>query len=155
MNKLTITLSIIFILAIVTGGGAVVYSKIRGIRNNNPLNIRRGDDWQGLAPQQTDESFCQFTDAVYGIRAGARILQNYSKRGVNTLEKIISAWAPASENDLASYINDVVNKTGFDRKKIISKNAGDYSALIAAMISHENGFNPYSSDTINKGISLA
>ncbi|MEQ2017041.1 structural protein, partial [Photorhabdus bodei] len=34
----------------------------RGIRNNNPGNIRWGDDWQGLIPasQRTDKSFCQF-----------------------------------------------------------------------------------------------
>ena len=33
----------------------------RGIRNNNPLNIRRSkDQWQGLRAQQTDASFCQF-----------------------------------------------------------------------------------------------
>ena len=34
----------------------------RGIRNNNPLNIRRTakDQWKGLRAQQTDASFCQF-----------------------------------------------------------------------------------------------
>ena len=39
----------------------------RGIRNNNPLNIRRGkDQWQGLRAQQTDASFCQFESLDYG-----------------------------------------------------------------------------------------
>ena len=34
----------------------------RGIRNNNPLNIRRSkDQWQGLRAQQTDASFCTAT----------------------------------------------------------------------------------------------
>lgn len=34
----------------------------RGIRNNNPGNIRWGDDWKGLVPkeQRTDKAFCQF-----------------------------------------------------------------------------------------------
>ena len=33
----------------------------RGIRNNNPLNIRRSkDQWKGLKAQQQDASFCQF-----------------------------------------------------------------------------------------------
>ncbi len=40
----------------------------RGIRNNNPGNIRRGDDWLGLvqADKCTDKDFCQFT--APGIR---------------------------------------------------------------------------------------
>ena len=39
----------------------------RGIRNNNPLNIRRTakDQWQGLRAQQTDASFCQFESLDY------------------------------------------------------------------------------------------
>lgn len=33
----------------------------RGIRNNNPLNIRRSaDHWQGMRDEQTDPSFVQF-----------------------------------------------------------------------------------------------
>ena len=32
--------------------------KSRGLRNNNPLNIRRSaDQWQGMATTQTDKSF--------------------------------------------------------------------------------------------------
>ena len=39
----------------------------RGIRNNNPLNIRRTakDQWKGLRAQQTDASFCQFDSLEY------------------------------------------------------------------------------------------
>ena len=47
----------------------------RGIRNNNPLNIRRGkDQWQGLRAQQTDASFCQFESLEYGWRAAFYLL---------------------------------------------------------------------------------
>ena len=54
----------------------------RGIRNNNPGNIRWGDNWKGLVPEdkRTDRSFCQFIDVKYGIRAIARILLNYRNR---------------------------------------------------------------------------
>ena len=32
----------------------------RSLRNNNPLNIRRGkDQWKGLRAQQEDAPFCQ------------------------------------------------------------------------------------------------
>ena len=47
----------------------------RGIRNNNPLNIRRSkDQWQGLRKEQTDPSFCQFENLAYGWRAAFRLL---------------------------------------------------------------------------------
>lgn len=42
----------------------------RGLRNNNPLNIRRNNTkWQGLSATQTDKSFFQFKTMAYGYRA--------------------------------------------------------------------------------------
>lgn len=61
----------------------------RGIRNNNPGNIRWGDDWKGLVPkdQRTDKSFCQFTTPEYGIRAMIIILRNYQRKyGLDTVK---------------------------------------------------------------------
>ena len=47
----------------------------RGIRNNNPLNIRRSkDQWQGMRREQTDPSFCQFENLAYGWRAAFKLL---------------------------------------------------------------------------------
>ena len=40
---------------------------MRGIRNNNPLNIRHSADrWQGARMKQTDPSFVQFKTMAYG-----------------------------------------------------------------------------------------
>ena len=42
----------------------------RGIKNNNPLNIRHSaDQWQGAREEQTDKEFVQFTSMAYGYRA--------------------------------------------------------------------------------------
>ena len=47
----------------------------RGIRNNNPLNIRRSaDKWQGLKAQQEDREFFQFSEMKWGWRAAFRLL---------------------------------------------------------------------------------
>ena len=47
----------------------------RGIRNNNPLNIRRSkDQWQGMKKEQTDGAFCQFENLAYGWRASFMLL---------------------------------------------------------------------------------
>ena len=40
--------------------------KSRGLRNNNPLNIRHSADrWRGVRKEQTDPSFVQFESMAY------------------------------------------------------------------------------------------
>lgn len=133
------------------------YSLPRGIRVNNPLNIREdkdsGDAWQGEAAYNFDASFEEFTSPEYGIRAAVRILRNYRSRGIKTLEQIIATWAPANENNVEAYVKSVSKKTGISRGTVITD--GDFPALIAAMIYHENGQQPYAMSVINKGIALA
>ena len=47
----------------------------RGIKNNNPLNIRHSaDQWQGAREEQTDKEFVQFTSMAYGYRAAWKVL---------------------------------------------------------------------------------
>ena len=140
-----------------TGGAAVVsYLGGRGIRNNNPGNIRlSGTTWQGQVPpaEQTDDEFVQFTDPKYGIRAMARILNNYALRGLNTIREVISTWAPPSENNTESYIHAVAQRLNLSPDSIIVDSAKP--ALIAAIIQHENGSQPYPVELIKQGISLA
>ena len=63
----------------------------RGIRNNNPGNIRRGSSrWLGLSPLQSDSEFCQFDTLTYGIRALLVLLRSYyNKYHCNTIPKQI------------------------------------------------------------------
>lgn len=85
----------------------------RGIRNNNPLNIRIGNHWIGEVEEPTDKEFEQFTNIIYGLRAGFILLRRYINRyGLNTVHDIISRWAPASENNTANYIKLVSNSMG-------------------------------------------
>ena len=88
----------------------------RGIRLNNPGNIKHGDDWQGMSAEQADPDFITFISPVWGIRAMARTLTTYSTSyGLNTVEGIIGRWAPESENDTASYIAHVASALGVDQ----------------------------------------
>ena len=73
----------------------------RGLRNNNPLNIRHNKDvFQGEV-KGTDKAFKTFSTMPYGYRAAFVTLATYNSRGWNTIEKIISRWAPPCENDTA------------------------------------------------------
>lgn len=134
-------------------------SGVRGIRNNNPGNIRWGDDWQGLVPksERTDKSFCQFTAPEYGIRAMIIILRNYEKKhGLNTARKIINRWAPPVENDTEAYINSVAKQVGVDADKVIDvTDSRVMIPLLEAIITHENGSQPYDFETFVKAIDLA
>ncbi len=128
----------------------------RGIRNSNPGNIELGSDkWQGLSADQTDGRFAQFDSPEYGIRAMAKVLGNYQvKHGLNTPREMIGRWAPAGENDVGSYAASVAKNSGLDPDAPIDLSR-DGAALIAAMIQHENGQQPYDQATISKGIQMA
>lgn len=81
----------------------------RAVRNNNPLNIRRTTDkWVGLCAVQSDNEFYRFISPLYGFRAAFIILRTYVNRySVDTIEKIITRWAPPLENNTESYINTI------------------------------------------------
>lgn len=91
--------------------------KARGIRNNNPLNIRHSADrWEGARMEQTDRSFVQFTSMAYGYRAAWKILESYWKHCRQegkpfTVKNIIGRWAPPSENDTRAYLRTVLRLT--------------------------------------------
>lgn len=130
----------------------------RGIRNNNPGNIRWGDEWKGLLPevQRTDKSFCQFRTPEFGIRAMIIILRNYqSKYGLKTVTGIIKRWAPPNENDTQAYIRSVAMATRTDADKPIDlKDSRKLFPLLQAIIKHENGTQPYEYDVFIRALDL-
>lgn len=81
----------------------------RGIRNNNPANIRRGCNWKGLVNTPTDKEFCQFTSMTWGVRALLVTLRTYVvKYHLHTVREIITRWAPPSDgNNTEKYIEFV------------------------------------------------
>ena len=82
----------------------------RGIRNNNPLNIRKGNNWVGES-ESRDNEFETFSHHKYGFRAAAKLIRNYQKRyGLNTVSLIIGRWAPPNENDTGNYAQFVANQ---------------------------------------------
>lgn len=81
----------------------------RGLRNNNPGNLRLSKDkWQGLRLVQTDKEFFQFETMAHGYRALIRTLQNYRKlHKCQTIADFISRYAPKIENNTVGYIQRV------------------------------------------------
>ena len=84
----------------------------RGIKNNNPANIRRSaSKWLGLSYIQSDKQFCQFISMSYGIRAFFMLMRTYRyKYHCMTPRSILTRFAPASENNLDAYIRFIESK---------------------------------------------
>ena len=135
----------------------MAYKLTRGIRNNNPGNIRKtGIRWQGMAPEveQTDKEFVRFIAPEWGIRAMARDLKTDYSQGQRTVRALINEWAPPIENDTSAYVSAVSRALGVGPDDTLTLSA-HLDPLVRAIIKHENGFQPYSDDIIGKGISLA
>lgn len=113
----------------------------RGLRNNNPLNIKIGNDWQGERAVNTDGVFEQFTSIEYGYRAAFIILRKYIKKyGRNTIRKIVDAWAPDGEPYQSNYKKRVSALTNLHIDHPISyEDAPIMVALVQAMAAVENG----------------
>lgn len=128
----------------------------RGIRNNNPLNIKIGNDWQGERPINTDGVFEQFETPEYGYRAAFIILRKYiTKYNRNTIHKIIDSWAPDGEPYQSNY-----KKRVCDLASIGVHDPIDYAnktlmvAIVQAMACVENGI-PVDKHPIIKGYEMA
>lgn len=113
----------------------------RGIRNNNPLNIRHGNVWLGEVSQPTDPEFEQFNTMECGLRAAFVILRRYIRRyGHNTIRSIISTWAPNTENNTAAYIQRVATQVKLDADTPIKyEDAETMCKIVSAMCLVENG----------------
>ena len=89
----------------------------RGIRNNNQLNVRVGNNWLGEVANPTDNVFEQFQTMYYGCRAAFIILRTYIVRHkIKTIDGIIRRWAPSNENNTEAYILHVCRVTGMGSK---------------------------------------
>lgn len=128
----------------------------RGIRNNNPLNIRIGNVWLGEVAEPTDPNFEQFVNMLYGVRAGFVLIRRYIKHyHRNTVRSIIQAWAPPSENNTEAYIARVSSLIGIaDDTPISYEDSPMVCRLVAAMIMWECG-QPVDMKIIEKAYTMA
>ena len=140
----------------------------RGLRNKNPLNIRRSADrWVGARAEQTDPSFVQFESMAYGYRAAWKTLESYWKhfkaqRQPFTVRNIIHRWAPPSENHTDAYVRTVLQLTSLGGNEHLPRPFMGYlleklAYLLAAMTVMECGIpmEQVDMDAIWEGYDLA
>lgn len=123
----------------------------RGMRNNNPCNIRISTDkFQGEVQPSQDKEFKQFETMAYGYRAAFRVLRTYiNNYKCDTIRKIISRWAPKSENHTENYIKVVSERSGIpENDPVYPDNREMMVRIVAAMSYIENGREAVMSDVI-------
>lgn len=117
----------------------------RGIRNNNPGNIRLSSSrWQGQKRFQFDTAFVEFEDPVFGLRALMRLLLTYYIRhGLDTVTALVNRYAPPAENATDAYIAAVCKRLGVDKNAVIDvMERRTLVTLARAITRHENGRPP-------------
>lgn len=114
----------------------------RGLRNNNPGNIRISKTkYLGEVRPSQDSAFRQFRSIDYGYRAMFVVLYTYQRRhGINTIADMIIRYAPAIENHTTEYIRAVAEASGVpSTSHITTTNADVMIPIVAAMSKVENG----------------
>lgn len=125
----------------------------RGIRNNNPGNIDfRGQSGANL--EKPGGRFARFETAYDGLKALSRQLMRYFEgkttgKPLQTLNDIISTWAPGNENNTGAYIANLSKMMGVAPDAILNlKDPQVMTSLMNGIIHHENGRNPYPGELV-------
>lgn len=112
-----------------------------GFRNNNPGNLRvTSAAWVGKLWDNRGKGFERFINMRYGLRALLINLSTGHKRGVNTVQSIITKYAPASDgNNTAKYITDVAKALGVNPNAKLSLTKSVHIGLAKAIVKVETG----------------
>ncbi len=123
---------------------------VRGLRNNNPGNLVTSDViYDGEIRPSQDRVFRQFKTMAYGYRAMFMLMAHYLKKGIDTIEKIITTYSPPHENPTAAYINQVSRATGIPKDRKLEKtNGADFFKIVLAISHVENGVKAVESDVL-------
>lgn len=131
----------------------------RGIRNNNPLNIRyvEKNNWQGRVKTKKDFQFEEFTSMFWGYRAAFLIIYKYmTLYNLHTPFQICARWAPIGDNNNPSaYAKFVCNRMGCGlNDELDFRDPLQMIRLASAMTEMENG-KGVALENIKRGYMLA
>lgn len=120
----------------------------RGIWNKNPCNIRHSTAFIWKGELSMDYSgFCRFADPIDGLRAAVINFHNYQELDHRrTVADMIARQAPNTENNTLAYTRYVATRL------LVSENdpidfMGCWREFLRAVVSYENGQDPYSEET--------
>lgn len=136
------------------------YANVRGIRNNNPGNLGFAGQ-SGAKRENGTGRFASFDTPEAGIAAMSKQIDLFYtgksrnvKAPAQTVSALINAWAPPNENNTSAYIAKVAKTLGVDpNAKLNMADPKVKTAFMKAVVTHENGGNPYSDAVYAAGLS--
>lgn len=113
----------------------------RGIRNNNPGNLRKSSvKWAGKVDNPLESAFESFSTMAYGLRAAIRNANTHWTRGKKSIAQLVSIWAPPSENNTTAYVAAVAKAAGIaSNVPFVWGNNDTTAKVLLAIFRHENG----------------
>ena len=114
----------------------------RGLRNNNPGNLRLGSfKYRGEVAKSSDKAFRQFESMAWGYRAMFVLLHTYRVRGYgSTICQMVSRYAPPSENNTEAYSARVEKSSKIGRHTPLDTLQEEQMVpIVCAMSAVENG----------------
>ncbi|KAA5932321.1 MULTISPECIES: hypothetical protein [unclassified Pantoea] len=111
-------------------------------RNNNPLNLRysSSNNWLGKGGDN-GSGFEQFDTPEHGLRAGIKLMRNHINNGSDTLQSLISKWAPATDNnDPVQYAQSVSQQTGIPVDAKLNPNDSHQMTSVAKAMAKQEGY---------------
>ncbi|BEM86834.1 hypothetical protein SME46J_13040 [Serratia marcescens] len=136
----------------------------RGIRNNNPGNLNYVGQNGATLEEHATPRFARFNSAFEGFAALGKQIKAYyngtSKAAgyqkLQSVEDIISRFAPASENNTQSYINKLSKMLGVGRGDSLNiQDPQVLATLMNGITQIENGKNPYAPEMVLKAAQSA
>jgi hypothetical protein len=127
------------------------------IRNNNPGNIRPGQNFDGEVGE--NGGFSVFSDMSYGIRAWLICYHSYLvKDGVTTITEYIDRYAPPSDNNPnnANYVAAICKGTGLSPNDAPPRDQATVTQFFIAQVNFESADeeSDISADDIQAGFDL-
>lgn len=134
-------------------------SSPRGIRNNNPGNLNYVGQNGATLENHATPRFARFNSAFEGFAALGKQIKAYyngtSKaagyKKLQSVEDIISRFAPASENNTQGYIDKLSKMLGVGRGDSLNiQDPKVLATLMNGITQIENGKNPYAPEMVLK-----
>lgn len=113
--------------------------KSRGMRNNNPLNVKYNihNRWYGQGDPDSD-GFCTFSKLDWGIRAAMKIIIRYQEHyKIFRVSDLIARWSPDGKTIVGNYTSFVERALG--SKTFDIKDEESMVKLVSAMARFECG----------------
>ena len=138
------------------GGNIYLKNSPIGIRNNNPGNlVHTSIKWQGKVPKPNNAGrFEMFQSPIYGVRAMIKDLTSKIKKH-GSIDKIVSEYAPAFENNTRAYINVVAKALNVSSTATLLPTKNTLKLLVISMAKHETGANYITNELFEKAYRIS